>query len=141
MAEAAALPHAARIHFLPESPPDEIPAWTASADVSVMPIQASTLNHRLNTPTRIFDAMGAGVPVVAADLPGLAEIVNETGIGVLVDATSPDSIAAGMREILDASPERRAAWREACLAAARGPYAWQRGVERLLALYKELGAP
>lgn len=139
MAQAAALPHADRIHFLPASPPDEIPAWTASADVSVMPIQPSTLNHELTTPTRIFDAMGAGVPVVASDLPGMAQIVRETGIGVLVDPTSPTAIAARIREILDASPERRDIWREACLAAARGPYAWERGVERLLELYRSMG--
>lgn len=138
MAGAAALPHADRIHFLPAAPPVEIPAWTASADVAVMPIQPSTLNHRLTTPTRLFDAMGAGVPVVAADLPGLAEIVRETGIGVLIDPRSTDAIAAGMREILDASPGRRAAYRAACLAAARGPYAWSRGVERLLALYGDV---
>ena len=136
MAQAAALPHADRIHFLPSSPPDEIADWTASADVSVMPVQPSTLNHRLNTPTRIFDAMGAGVPVVASDLPGMAEIVHETGIGVLVDPTSPEAIATGIREILDAPPERLAAYRAACLAAAAGPYAWERGVERLLELYR-----
>ena len=117
-------------------PPDEIPAWTAAADVAVIPIQPSTLNHRLTTPTRLFDAMGAGVPVVASDLPGMAEIVREAGIGVLVDPTSPAAIAAGIREILDAPSERRAAYRDACLAAARGPYAWERGVERLLALYR-----
>jgi glycogen(starch) synthase len=139
MAQAAALRHADRIHFLPSSPPDEIADWTASADVSVMPVQPSTLNHRLNTPTRIFDAMGAGVPVVASDLPGMAEIVRETGIGVLVDPTSPAAIADGIRQILDAPPERLAAYREACLAAARGPYAWERGVERLLELYRSLG--
>jgi len=139
MAQVAALPHADRVHFLPSSPPDEIADWTASADVSVMPVQPSTLNHRLNTPTRIFDAMGAGVPVVAADLPGMAEIVRETGIGVLVDPTSPDAIAAGIREILDAPPDRLAAYRAACLAAASGPYAWERGVERLLALYRSFG--
>ena len=139
MAQAAALPHAERIHFLPSSPPDEIADWTASADVSIMPVQPSTLNHRLNTPTRIFDAMGAGVPVVAADLPGMAEIVRETGIGVLVDPTSPSAIAAGIREILDATPERYEAYRQACLAAARGPYAWERGVERLLELYRRFG--
>ena len=80
--------------------------------------------------------MGAGVPVVASDLPGMAGIVRETGIGVLVDPTSPEAIAAGIREILDAPAERRAAYRDACLAAARGPYAWERGVERLLALYR-----
>ena len=121
---------------MPAAPPAEIPSWTASADVAVIPIQPSTLNHRLTTPTRLFDAMGAGVPVVAADLPGMAGIVRETGIGVLVDPTSPVAIAAGIREILEAPPERRAAYRDACLAAARGPYAWERGVERLLALYR-----
>jgi glycosyltransferase involved in cell wall biosynthesis len=139
MAYAGTLPHAERIHFMPAAPPHEIADWTASADVSLIPVQASTLNHRLNTPTRIFDAMGAGVPVVAADLPGLAEIVRETHIGVLVDATEPAAIAAGIREVVDAPPEQRAGWREACLAAARGPYAWQAGVERLLELYRDLG--
>lgn len=137
-AEARALPHGARIHFLAGLPPEELPAWTAAADVAVIPIQPSTLNHRLTTPTRLFDAMGAGVPVVASDLPGMAEIVRETGIGVLVDPTSAGSVAAGIREILDAPPERRAAWRAASLAAARGPYAWTAGIQRLQALYEDL---
>jgi sucrose-phosphate synthase len=79
--------------------------------------------------------MGAGVPVVASDLPGMTEIVRETGIGVLVDPSSSASVAAGIREILHAPPERREAWRAACLAAARGPYAWRRGMDRLLAVY------
>ncbi len=138
--DAAALPHADRIHFLDPLPPDALPAWTASADVAVMPIQPSTLNHRLTTPTRLFDALGAGVPVVASDLPGMAEIVRETGCGVLVDPGSPDAIALGIRAVLDAPPERRAAFRAACLAAADGTYAWERQVGRLLALYDELGA-
>ena len=139
-AEAADLPHAHRVHFLDALPPEELLPWTASADVAVMPIQPSTLNHRLTTPTRLFDAMGAGVPVVASDLPGMAAIVRETGIGVLVDPASATDIARGLREVLDAPPERRAAWRQACLAAAHGPYAWERQLQRLLALYEVLGA-
>ena len=133
-AEAGSLPHADRIHFMSSLAPEDLPGWTACADVAVMPIEPSTLNHRLTTPTRLFDAMGAGVPVVASDLPGMAAIVRETGIGVLVDPTSAPAIAAGIREVLDAPLERRLAWREACLAAARGPYAWAGGVERLIAL-------
>ena len=140
VAEAARLPQADRIHFMPSLPPADLPAWTAAADVAVMPIEPSTLNHRLTTPTRLYDAMGAGVPVVASDLPGMAAVVRETGIGVLVDPTCAAAIAAGIREVLDAPPERRAAWRAACLAAARGPYAWHDGVDRLVALYERLGA-
>ena len=138
IAEAAALPAADRIHFLPAVAPDEIPGWTAAGDVAAMPIQPTTLNHRLTTPTRLFDALGAGVPVVASDLPGMAAIVRETGSGVLCDPTDPDSIAAAIREVLDAPPERRRELREAALAAARGPYAWDRQVARLLEVYRTM---
>ena len=138
VAEAAELPAADRIRFLPGVPPEDIPAWTAAADVAAMPIQPTTLNHRLTTPTRLFDAFGAGIPVVASDLPGMAAIVRETGAGVLCDPTDPASIAAALRTILDAPAERRRAFREASLKAGRGPYAWQRQAERLLALYRDL---
>jgi glycosyltransferase involved in cell wall biosynthesis len=134
-AAAAALPHADRIHFLPGISPDEILAWTASADISAMPVQGDTLNHQLNTPTKLFDAMGAGVPVVASDLPGLGPIVRDTGCGELCDPEDPADIARAIHAILDAPPERRAAYREACLAAARGAYAWERQAATLLELY------
>ena len=137
VAEAAELPAADRIRFLPGVPPEDIPGWTAAADVAAMPIQPTTLNHRLTTPTRLFDAFGAGTPVVASDLPGMAAIVRETGAGVLCDPTDPASIAAALRTILDAPAERRRAFREASLEAGRGPYAWQRQAERLLALYRD----
>jgi glycosyltransferase involved in cell wall biosynthesis len=137
-AEAADLPAADRIHFLPAVPPDEIPAWTAAADVAAMAIQPTTLNHRLTTPTRLFDAMGVGVPVVASDLPGMASIVTGAGCGVVCDPTDPAAIAAALRDVLDGPPERRLAFREAALAAAGGRYAWERQVERLLQIYARL---
>src|SRR4029077_16246732 len=96
-----------RIRCLAPVPPDELPRLTAAADVALMPIQPSTLNHRLTTPTRLFDALGAGLPVVASDLPGMAEIVRETGCGVLCDPTSPADIARAVREVLDAPDDRR----------------------------------
>ena len=118
---AAKLPHAARIHFVGGVAPQDILPSIAAADISAMPVQGDTLNHRLNTPTKLFDAMGAGVPVVASDLPGMAPIVRDTGCGELCDPDDPADIARAIRLILDAPPERRAAYREACLAAAPRP--------------------
>jgi glycosyltransferase involved in cell wall biosynthesis len=138
-ARAAALPYRDRIRFMGPASPDEILPLTASADVSVMPVQGSTLNHRLNTPTKLFDAMGAGTPVVASDLPGMALIVRETGCGVLCDPSSPRDIARAIREVLEAPPERRRAFSEAGLRAARETYAWDRQVETLLALHDRVG--
>ena len=38
------------------------PTGPRGADVAAMPVQPDTLNHRLNTPTKLYDAMGVGVP-------------------------------------------------------------------------------
>ncbi|MBX3029953.1 MAG: glycosyltransferase family 4 protein [Chloroflexi bacterium] len=135
---AATLPHADRIHFPGPVVPADIPAAIATADISAMPVEGDTLNHQLNTPTKLFDAMGAGVPVVASDLPGMAPIVRDTGCGELCDPMDPADIARAIRTILDASPERRAAYREACLTAARDVYAWEHQAPVLLDLYRDL---
>jgi len=136
---AAALPHAQRIHFTRSVAPPEIPAWTSSADVSVMPVQPDTLNHRLNTPTKLYDAMGVGVPIVASDLPGIAPIVKETGCGVLCDPADPADIARAIRAIVDAPEEARQELRMRCLRAARTRYSWQHQFEELLRVYHGLG--
>jgi glycosyltransferase involved in cell wall biosynthesis len=137
-ARAATLAHADRIFFVGGVEPQLILDSIAAADISAMPVQGDTLNHRLNTPTKLFDAMGAGVPVVASDLPGMAPIVRETGCGELCDPDDPSDIARAIRVILESPPDRRAAYRDACLAAARGPYAWERQAATLLELYAGL---
>jgi glycosyltransferase involved in cell wall biosynthesis len=112
--------------------------WVGSADVVAMPIQPSTLNHRLTTPNKLFEAMTAGVPVVASDLPGMAGIVRETGCGVLCDPTSPAAIATAIRSVLDAPDSERASYRERARAAAHGKYSWESQVEILVAEYGRL---
>ncbi len=119
--------------------PDELLDWVAAADVVAMPIQPSTLNHRLTTPNKLFEAMAAGVPVVASDLPGMATIVRETGCGVLCDPTDPASIAGGDPP----RPRRRAttivaAGSDRALAAAHETYSWERQAAILLDEYGRL---
>jgi glycosyltransferase involved in cell wall biosynthesis len=136
-ARAASPGLAGRVAVLPAVPPAELIEWVASADVAAMPIQPTTLNHRLTTPNKLFEAIAAGVPVVASDLPGMAPIVRETGCGSVVDPTDPAAIAAAIREILDGSPERRAAIIDG-LGRARETYSWERQVEILIAEYGRL---
>jgi glycosyltransferase involved in cell wall biosynthesis len=127
-----------RVRFVPGVAPDRIPIVVASADVSAMPVHGTTLNHRLNTPTKLFDAIGAGTPVVASDLPAMARIVTETGCGVLCDPTDPDDLARAIRSIVDAPDDRRLELRDNCLRAARERYNWERQAEILLDLYGSL---
>ncbi|HEX5466233.1 MAG TPA: glycosyltransferase [Candidatus Limnocylindrales bacterium] len=127
-----------RLHILPAVPPHELHAWVASADVAAMPIQPSTLNHRLTTPNKLFEAMTAGVPIVASDLPGMATIVRAVGAGELVDPTDPPAIAAAIRDLLSAPDGAKAALRARELEAVRTTYNWDAQVEKLFALYGRL---
>jgi glycosyltransferase involved in cell wall biosynthesis len=82
--------------------------------------------------------MAAGTPVVASDLPGMAAIVRATGCGVLVDPGSVDSVAAGLDQVLHASPEAHAAMVARCVRAHHETYAWETQEGRLLQLYEQL---
>ena len=127
-----------RVHVMRAVPPDQLHDWVAAADIAAMPIQPSTLNHRLTTPNKLFEAMAAGVPVVASDLPGMATIVRATGCGLLCDPIDPASIAAAIRSILEAEPAERRAYGRRGSAAALKTYNWETQVAGLLEEYGRL---
>lgn len=129
---------AARVRLLPAVPPEELLDWVAAADVVAMPIQPSTLNHRLTTPNKLFEAIAAGVPVVTSDLPGMSGIVLETGCGLVCDPTDPGAIAAAIRAVIDAPETERLAIRRRALAAADDRYNWETQLAVLLAEYGSL---
>ncbi len=127
--------HGSRTHVLDAVPPPELLAWVASADVVAMPIQPSTLNHRLTTPNKLFEAIAAGVPVLASDLPGMSGIVAEVGAGTLVDPTDVQAIAEALTDLLSLPDDQRAAMVARELAAARERYNWDVQAEALFAMY------
>ena len=127
-----------RVRVMPAVSPDVLHDWIASADIAAMPIQGDTLNHRLTTPNKLFEAMAAGVPAIVSDLPGMATIVTSTGCGVLVDPADPVAIAAAIRGLKDLPEAERAAWRSRCVAAAHETYNWEGQVERLFDAYSGL---
>jgi glycogen synthase len=129
---------AGRVHVLPAVPPAELLDWVASADIVAMPIQPTTLNHRLTTPNKLFEAMAASVPVVASDLPGMAGIVRETGCGILVDPTSTSAIASAICGLLESRAEVRDEMGRRGHEAHLATYNWEAQVAILLAEYGRL---
>jgi glycosyltransferase involved in cell wall biosynthesis len=130
-----------RLHVLDAVPPDVLVEWVASADVDVMALQRSTLNHYLSTPNKLFESLAAGVPVVASDFPDLHRVVidNPGGpLGDVCDPADPASIAAAIRRILDAPEADRRALRARCLTAGRERWNWEHESAALIALYDRL---
>ena len=130
-----------RVHVVDAVPPSELLPWVASADVAVMCIQPSTLNHRSSTPNKLFEALAAGVPVVASDFEEMRAIVLDDPEGPLGEVCQPDDVAdvaRAIRQIVELPSSDLAALRGRCLRAAHERWNWETESARLVALYEEL---
>ena len=80
----------------------------------------------------VLEAMAHGVPVVTSVGTPMAELVDDSGAGVLVDPADPAAIAAGLRTVLDdEGTMARAARRRA------RDYTWGHAAERTVAAYRD----
>jgi glycosyltransferase involved in cell wall biosynthesis len=130
-----------RVHVLDPVPPAELLPWIASADIGAMPIQPSTLNHRLSTPNKLFECMTAGIPVVASDFPSMRRIVLDDPagpVGVVCDPTRVGDLAAAISSLLELDQTEIEAFRARSAAAARARWNWETQSASLISLYDDL---
>ena len=136
--------YAGRLHVLPAVAPAELDVWVSSADVSLMPNQPETLNEIVSTPNKLFESIGAGVPVVTSDFPERRRIVMEDPLGPLgavCDPVQPASIADAILSLVGdrgTPPEEREVIRRRCLQAAHERWNWERESAALIDLYRGL---
>ncbi len=135
---AAQAPWKGKVHVVEPVAPNELLGWSASSDIMIMTYPDNSENHRYVTPQKLWEAMAAGVPVVASDLPGMAPIITGTGCGVLCDPSSSASVATAIRQLLDEGPEGLRARGERGLQAAHETYNWAAQFEVLGQVYARL---
>jgi glycosyltransferase involved in cell wall biosynthesis len=85
------------------------------------------------SPTKLAEYMAAGRAVVARDVPGLREVLEENGAGVVVSG-EPQAMATAIGELLD--PARADALGARGRAAAERGYTWRSIVGRTLPLFE-----
>jgi glycosyltransferase involved in cell wall biosynthesis len=84
----------------------------------------------------LLEALSAGLPAVASDIPVLRETTR--GAALYVDPKSPESIARGIRRLLDCS-DLGENLRKAGEEVAR-TYTWRSCADAVISVYRELSA-
>ena len=126
-------------------PPIEAPGWLDRSEVVDLLGRARVglvvfqpvENYVDAQPTKLFEYLASGVPVVASDFPVWRDIVGAVDAGLLVDPTDPAAVCAAIDTLLD-DPERAAAMGRRGRAAVLERYMWDEQGARLVALYERL---
>ena len=84
----------------------------------------------------LLEAMAAGAPIVASDIPGYRDVVSDGEQGLLVEPKNPGAIADAVLRLL-ANPELRANMRRTGQDNARA-YDWPRVATEVLDYYFEV---
>lgn len=117
-------------------PFEEIGRYLQQAAVGWVSWQPVPKNQK-NIPTKLFEYMAYGVPVVSSDLPSTRPFVDNGENGYLVQATDPGAHAAAILQILQ-NPHTGVEMGRRGQALVRNRFNWGEMEKRLLNLYEEV---
>lgn len=122
-----------RVHFVGRVPSEQVPATLSDADVSVVFTVPICRSYLWSLPNKLFESIHAGIPIVASDLPDVAELVTATGVGRTTALDDEELLAKTIAAVL-ADSER---YRENSRRTAR-VLNWQDESLRLVSAYQAL---
>jgi glycosyltransferase involved in cell wall biosynthesis len=107
----------------------------AACDVVLCLLDPANQNYVGNSPTKIYEAMAVGVPVLTSKGTTSGELVGRVGCGLVID-WSEENYRRAIEAFRD--PEQRRRWGLAGRAAAEKEYNWPNMRARLIGGYREL---
>jgi glycosyltransferase involved in cell wall biosynthesis len=110
---------------------DDVEQLYAAFDVYVL------ASHREGFPRSAMEAAAMGLPIVATDIRGCRQVVDDGRTGLLVPRHDAAALAGAIGD-LAGEPERREGMGRAALEKARREFDQQRQIDITLGVYREL---
>ena len=115
------------VQFIGAKENTEIPVWINSADLICLPSLSEGL------PCVLIESLACGVPVVATRVGGIAEIIQNKDLGLLVPSGNAKELALAIMSALEKDWDRKKI-REYALAK----YDWKTVTQQILTQYQTL---
>ncbi len=127
---------ASHVELVGQVPHVEMPRYIRRAQVGWVPWQPVE-KHNKNIPTKMFEYMACGLPIVASDLLPIRQFMGDLNCGLLVDPTDPQAHAEAILYLFD-HPDEAQRMGENGRTAVEERYNWESEGRKLLRLYEEL---
>ena len=131
---AAGLPEA-DFRYAGQVAPDAVPQYLSAFDVCAMPHPYTEHFARATSPLKLFEYMASQRPIIASDLPGWADVLQDQETALLVPAGEASALAEAIRCLRD-QPALRQRLAAQAYAVVMNRYTWQRRAEMILSTMK-----
>ena len=129
---------ASRVFVIGPYPYKDVVSYARSADIGICLYQNTGLSVYLSTPTKLFDYINAGIPILASDFPGIAEILemdSTVPLGATVEPNNVKAIAVKVQELLNLSKDDRDCIAQRMRTLHKNSYNWEQQEIKLLDVY------
>jgi teichuronic acid biosynthesis glycosyltransferase TuaC len=105
---------------------EKIPRWINKSYVLCLP------SHNEGFPNVVIESIACGRPVVASNIGGIPEIINDPTLGILVPPRNVEKLAEALDEALDKE------WKWDIIAKSGARFHWENILPKFNELYDEL---
>lgn len=123
----------ANVRFVDTVPKDEVARYWSLLDVAIIHLRQTELFTTV-IPSKLFECMGMGIPVLHGVAGESAEIVRREGVGVVFQPESADQLLAGLLDLYADPDQRHRLSRQA--RAASSHYDRQELASRMLSVLR-----
>jgi glycosyltransferase involved in cell wall biosynthesis len=109
-----------------------ISEWLKAADIFILPSQNE------GTPNSLLEAMASGLPVIASQVGGIPELIQENIEGLLFKSDSKEDLKEKLYKLIKDNQLQEFLGKNAQKKIATHYDSWKNQSEKLLALYKQL---
>ena len=121
-----------RVHFTGALPHEEVPTVIRQFDIALAPYPKADHDFYFS-PLKLFEYLACGVPVVAARLGQIAEVVTDGKTGLLYPPGNLEALAARCEKLI-ANPRLRIAIGQAAARLIHSKFTWDNNAARVAKL-------
>ena len=109
-----------KVTFLGNVDHSEIPAWLTNAVALCLP------SYNEGVPNVVLESMAAGIPVLATNVGGIPEVLNEPVCGIIIPPKDTNAVATGLNDLLNRE------WSHDLIKQHASQFSWQKNKVQLI---------
>jgi glycosyltransferase involved in cell wall biosynthesis len=125
-----------KVKFMGRIPFSDLVHYTHQAMVGISIEENRGLNYYYALPNKVFDYIHSGVPVLGSNLPEIASIIKNHGVGRIIENREPEHIASEIRAMMS-DQESRKQWLKN-LDKAKRELHWENEENILMELFNSI---